>query len=270
MGQFSDAHFRKFSRLIYNSFGIYMNMTKKDLLETKLSKIMRRNRIDSYRQYYDILTRGDNGKHLEELANVITVNQTSFFREINHFKFISGRMDFWMSKNNRVLNNKEIRVWSAACSTGEEAYTAAMVLKECMPPWINIRVLATDINKDVLVKAKKGIYPPEVKNDVETYYLGKYFIKSSQGYEVTSDIKSLVTIRSFNLMDRFPFTGLFDIILCRNVMIYFDPEVRRKLLNKFYRVMPPGGLIFIGHSESITAQDTQKFMYIQPTIYMKH
>lgn len=269
MQEFGSKQFKRFSTLIYNSFGIRVTEVKKEILNTKLKKLMQRYGITSYDEYYKILTGGADDTFMSEFADEITVNKTEFFREKVHFDFISGNMDFWTGSNPRVLQNREIRVWSAACSTGEEPYTIAMVLRECLPEWVNIKILATDINRTVLTAAQQGVYPSSIKNEVAPYYLNKYFNRTEHGYEAAGALKALVSFRLFNLVDSFPFRNSFDMIFCRNVMIYFDSAVRHCLLDKFYNFMAPGGLLFIGHSESITTQ-VQKFKYVLPTIYLKN
>lgn len=263
-----DIHFEKFTALIYRNFGIYLSEAKKDMLYSKLNKLMQRNKISSYEDYYHLLAHDANGRYMVELADEITVNKTSFFRENSHFDYIRNNINSIISKNPKIIKSGEIRVWSSACSTGEEPYTVGMVLKECLPQGINIRILATDISKKVLLTAQRGVYPFSAKNDVEHYYLKKYFIESSRGYEVSETVKSMVTFRQFNLMHSFPFKRPFDLIFCRNTMIYFDSAVRQTLLDKFYRALPPGGLLFIGHSESISCLK-HNFKYVQPTIYLK-
>lgn len=268
MQTFSDIHFERFTTFIHDNFGIFMNEIKKDMLKIRLSKLMTRNGLDSYDEYYRVLTQSKEAKYISEFAEEITINKTDFFREKSHFEFLRGKTGFILEKNRRIESNNEIRVWSSACSTGEEAYTIAMVLKECMPQGINIKILATDISNKVLQTAKKGIYPLNIKNEVEGYYLLKYFKKTGMNYEVENSIKEMVTYRSFNLMDAFPFKNSFDIIFCRNVMIYFDTDTQQSLLDKFHNVINPGGFLFIGHSESLTNK-RHKFQYVQPTIYIK-
>lgn len=268
MEQFGDKHFKKFCELIYTNFGISTSEAKKEILHAKLDKLISKNNLNSYDEYYKNLVGQENRETLIEFANAITVNQTSFFRENNHFEYIKNNVNSLLQYNPGILKNNEIRVWSSACSTGEEPYTISIVLSEYLPKGIKIRVLATDINSDVLASAQKGLYPLSIKNDIELVYLNKYFNAVNNGYTISDDIKKLVTFRQFNLMDDFPFKGAFDIVFCRNVMIYFDQAVRQKLLSKFYNILVSGGLLFIGHSESIT-QQSHHFRFVHPTVYLK-
>ncbi|MCX7747373.1 MAG: protein-glutamate O-methyltransferase CheR [Clostridia bacterium] len=268
MQAFQENVFRKYSNFIYENFGIYLNEEKKELLQSKLLKLMMKHKTASYEAYFNLLTQSGNREILVEFANEITINKTDFFREINHFEFIKKNSDLILERNKRIRRNSEIRVWSAGCSTGEEAYTLAMVLQEHFLPGLLIKILATDLNSKVVSQAMKGVYPSSIKGDMDILYLSKYFEKVQNEWYVTESTKRLVTFRLFNLMDDFPFKKLFDFIFCRNVMIYFDSKTQQRLIDKFYEVLAPGGLLFIGHSESLTNKK-HKYQYIQPTIYMK-
>jgi len=265
---FTDKTFEKFRQLIHENSGICFGDAKKDTLRVKLEKLMSKNRICSYNEYYNMLVADKCKRLIMELVNEITINKTNFFRENNHFDFIRNKIQFIMEKNQRILKNKEIRVWSTACSTGEEAYSIAITLKDCLPDEINIRILATDICSNVLSTALKGIYPLHIKDEVGNSYVARYFENTGDSYKVADEIKNLITFRQFNLMDLFPFTNTFDMIFCRNVIIYFDSGTQQSLVEKFYNITTPGGLLFLGHSESLINKK-HRYQYIQPTIYMK-
>ena len=143
-----------------------------------------------------------------------------------------------------------------------------MVLKEYLPVRIDIKLLATDISAGTVANAQKGEYILDTEDLISPYFLGKYFTRNDRKYKVNREIKNLVTFRAFNLMESFPFRNNFDIIFCRNVMIYFNSATQKELVEKFYNALTPGGLLFIGHSESLS-QIQYKFKYIQPTIYMR-
>jgi chemotaxis protein methyltransferase CheR len=261
----NDLQFEKFRTLIYENCGI---QPKKEMVEGKLDKLLRKNNIDSYDQYYQLLITGANKQHWEEFVDEITVHMSSFFRENNHFEFIRSQLRVIFEKNQRILKNNEIRVWSAGCSTGEEPYTLGMVLKEWLPPAMSIKILATDISNRTMAAAQSGIYPATIKKEMDPYYLMQYFNRSEEAYEIKPNIKELITFRLFNLMEPFPFQDTFDIIFCRNVMIYFNAEIQQQLVQKFYEVLTPGGLLFIGHSESLLNKQNG-FHYLQPTVYLK-
>jgi Methylase of chemotaxis methyl-accepting proteins len=261
----NDLQFEKFRALIYDHCGI---QPKKEMIEGKLDKLLRRNELDSYEEYYKLLTTGSDPSCWAEFIDEITVHMSSFFRENNHFEFIRSQLRLIFEKNPRIMKNNEMKLWSAGCSTGEEPYTLAMVLKEWLPADMSIKILATDISKKTMATAQRGLYPGAIKKDMDPYYLMQYFNRCEDDYEVKPEVKAFITFRLFNLMEPFPFQDTFDIIFCRNVMIYFNAEVQQKLVQKFHSVLTPGGLLFIGHSESLLNRQTG-FQYLQPTVYLK-
>jgi chemotaxis protein methyltransferase CheR len=267
--RFGLENFNKFSDLIYKQFGIYYSDAKREILQTKLNKLMSKYNIVSYEECYLSLIRMANKALLNDFSNEITVNYTSFFRESLHFDFIKENAVRLFENRQDQRSDGEFRIWSSACSTGEEPYTLAMVLKEALPAGVKIRILATDINKKVLSIAQGGLYPCNIENEVDRYYLGKYFYKTPTGYMISEDIKNIVSFRHFNLLDDFPFKNTFDMVFCRNVMIYFDAAVRQELANKIFNILHSGGLLFTGHSESLSGH-VHKFRYVQPAVYEKN
>lgn len=264
----NDIQFQRYYDLIYQNLGIKIIPAKRGMLQAKLDKLLRLRNLSSYELYYDLLTKDPNRQYWAEFVNEITVHQSSFFRENSHFEYIRSQLRIIMETNPRILNNNEIRVWSAGCSTGEEPYTLAMVLKEWLAEEIDIQIVATDISNHTLAFAQNGLYPSSIKKDMDPYYLTQYFKQSAEKFVIIPKIKELVTFRLFNLMDPFPFQKKFDLIFCRNVMIYFDSEIQQQLIEKFYEVLAPGGLLFIGHSESLLNKE-HEFKYVNPTIYQK-
>jgi chemotaxis protein methyltransferase CheR len=265
---FDNRQFERFQNLIQERLGIHFNQNKREMLQAKLDKLMRKNGLSSYDAYFEQLTQASDPGVWVPFSDEITVNKTDFFREMNHFEFIRSRIDSILEQNRRIRARNEIRAWSAGCSTGQEPYTLAMVFRECLPPEINLKILATDISHRVLSTAQRAYYPPAIAGEVSSYHLQRYFQKRGSGYQVDPEIRRLVTFRQFNLMERFPFRDTLDIIFCRNVMIYFDQSTQQELIEKFYRALTPGGYLFIGHSESLTNK-AHRFSYIQPTVYQK-
>jgi chemotaxis protein methyltransferase CheR len=265
----NEGQFQKFSRLIYDQLGIHIQSVKKEMLKTKLDKLMRQQGIASYDEYYQRLTRDGKPEDWVRFSDEITINKTDFFRENHHFEFIQKQLQNIMDLNPRIQKEGLIRVWSAGCSTGEEPYTLAMVLRETLPAAIQVKILATDLSHRVLVAAQRGVYNAADVAVINPYYLQRYFSRQRDAWKVTQEIKDLITFRQFNLMEHFPFQNKFDMIFCRNVMIYFDPQTQQDLVNRFYDVLIPGGLLFIGHSESLTNK-RHHFQYLQPTIYRKN
>lgn len=267
MNKLNDKQFLKFTTLIYDKLGIHIGEAKREMVQAKVSKLMRNLNMNCFDQYYEFLiTCRDH--NWQEFVDEITIHKTNFFREINHFDFIRDKLNDILKNNQRMLQNNEIRVWSAGCSTGKEAYTLAIILKEYLPQGMDIKILATDVSSSSIAEAQKGNYTLNQEDIVNAYFLDKYFSRKDEFYKVAPIIKQYVTFRLFNLMDPFPFQNNFDIIFCRNVMIYFDNDTQEKLIRKFYNVLTRNGLLFIGHSESLN-QKQYKFKYIQPTIYAR-
>jgi chemotaxis protein methyltransferase CheR len=264
----TDIQFQSYCDLIYQRLGIKTLPAKRDVLQTKVDKLLFQNKIESYDEYYTLITKGHNGKYWAEFVHEITVHQSNFFRENNHFEFIRTQLRYILTSNLRIMKNNEIRVWSAGCASGEEAYTLAMVLREWLPVEVKIIILATDISAHSLASAQTGLYPPTIKKEMDPYYLLEYFTHTNAGYQIKPQLQKLITFRLFNLMDPFPFQQSFDLIFCRNVMIYFDNAIQEELSRKFHEVLTPGGLLFIGHSESLLTQQTL-FRYLEPTIYQR-
>jgi len=264
----TNIEFSLFRKLLYSEYGIYFEDSKKNILKIKVDKLLRMNNMDSYKDYYELLKNPAEKKHLIDFLNIMTVNKTNFFREKKHFDFIKEELSKIIQKNSSILKEKKIRIWSSASSTGEEAYSIAILLNEIMPQNITIKILGTDISQRALKIALKGRYSSIIKKQIPNYYLQKYFIKIGEEYIVKDILKKMVRFRVFNLKDKFPFKNKIDIIFCRNVMIYFDDIFKEELINKFYEVTKKKGLLFIGHSETIRNLK-HKYKYIEPTIYIK-
>ncbi|MDD3237505.1 MAG: protein-glutamate O-methyltransferase CheR [Candidatus Gastranaerophilales bacterium] len=252
--------------------GIYIEESKKGLFAQKLVKLFRESGVENIGEYYHYIAAPPITEKQKELQGVftdtITVHKTNFFRENNHFEHIKKNIGQILNESETVKRTKELRVWSSACSTGEEAYTLAILLKEILPMDIRPKILATDISPQSLHKAISGEYVFAPEDNIPPYLVSKYFYKNGDMWSLSEEIKKLVTFRLFNLVDKFPFKNPFDIIFCRNVMIYFDREVQEKLVQQFYDALSANGLLFIGHSESLI-QIHHKFFYYEPTIYKK-
>lgn len=268
MESLSERVFDKYRNLVYERFGIHLSKAKKEMVQARVGKLMRKLNIQSYEQYYNLLTTSENKEHWEQFADIITIHKTDFFREKGHFDFIRKRLDFILDCNRRIYANKEIRIWSAGCSTGEEPYSIAMMLRQCLPTDIKVKILATDVSSMAIKKAQEAVYSSEDIDEIQDECFKRYLKKTPGGFMIDENIQRLVTFRAFNLVNPFPFKNTFDMIFCRNVMIYFSTDIREHLVDKFYSVLTSGGLFFIGHSESLTGRE-HRFKYIQPTIYMR-
>lgn len=269
----TDEEFRLIRDLIYKNIGIHLTDEKRSLVNGRLQKILRKMNFKTFKEYYDFLINDKSGEALSELANVISTNHTFFGREIDHFEYFVDVVLPEIENRAKQTNNYDIRVWSAGCSSGEEPYTLVMLMMEYFGKdyykW-QAGVLATDISLTVLEKAKRGIYPDERVQPLPDVFKKKYFKRLPTGeWEIIDPVKREVTYRRFNLMnEKFPFKKPFDVIFCRNVMIYFDNPTRERLVEKFYQFTVPNGYLFIGHSETLNRTST-KYKYVQPAVYKK-
>jgi len=261
-----------FCEHLYKKMGIYIEDSKKNLLAQKISKLMYDQDIQNAGEYYHFVVSppiSEKQKILQsKFVDTVTVHKTNFFRENNHFEFLQRNINQVIADSPSVKYSGELRVWSSACSTGEEAYTLSMLLKEILPSNIRAKILATDISPSSIRTALDGSYKFGPEDNITNYYINKYFTKTADRWIISDEIKSNVTFRLFNLMETFPFKNPFDVIFCRNVMIYFDKTVQEKLVNNFYTSLVPKGFLFIGHSESLI-QLKHPFTYYEPTIYKK-
>ena len=270
----SDKDFRRLSSLIYDKWGIKLPPAKKTMVSSRLRKRLKPLGLPSFNAYIDYVL-SPAGRHNEwnHLIDAISTNKTDFFREKSHFDFLSSRLLPGIAHGLRQTAGRMLRVWSAGCSSGEEPYTMAMVLSEyqAQNPWFGFSITATDINNQVLDEAFQGIYDDETINPVPKFMLYKYFMRgrgSQAGYHrVVPELRQRICFQRVNLMDRnFGFKSTFDIIFCRNVIIYFDQPTQRQLFQKFYNNLNPDGFLFLGHSENLHGME-DKFVKIESSVY---
>ena len=265
----SDAEFKKLREFIYDKLGLDVDEKKKETVSTKISKLTTRHGMKSPKDYVGYILSTSDPEIIQEFFNEITTNTTEFFRESAHFDYIKNNIDKLIAEIPKIKRENEIRVWSAPCSSGEEPITTAIVLKECLQPGIKIKILATDISEKILNKANKGLYTESECKGLNKNQMLKYFQKQPDGfYKIADEIKSCITYRLFNVMAEFKFKKDFDMVFCRNLMIYMDHDVQEKLVNKFYEVLAPNGLFFIGHSESLLNKK-HNFRYVQTALFKK-
>ncbi len=264
----TDSEFEYISGYLKQNFGI--NLTKKKtLIESRMASTIAEKGFTSYTDYFQFVLNDKSKKEMSLLISKLTTNHTYFYREEEHFRFFQTVLLPEFEKNNR---DREIRIWSAGCSSGEEPYTLAMVIADYFgaskPQW-KTKIFATDISLKVLDKAQKGIYTEDSLQNVPTVWKTKYFDPvDEKNYQVKQAIRDEVVFKQLNLMDNFVFAKKFDLILCRNVMIYFDLPTKQKLVEKYYNTTKTGGYLFIGHAETIS-RESSKFKYIMPAIYYK-
>lgn len=269
----TDEEFELLRSLIYKRFGINLTEQKRSLLVGRLQKVLRQSGHDNFKSYYEALLGDPTEQALSKLVDRISTNHTYFNREKSHFEFFSETALPALTASLERQNIRDIRIWCAGCSSGEEAYMLLMLLREHLgnrySQW-DSGILATDISSRVLDIAKRGVYPEDRVKMLPEHLLRKYFRKLPDGqYEVIEDLRREATFRRFNLMnDVFPFKKSFHIIFCRNVMIYFDDPTRKTLVAKFHKHTAQGGYFFLGHSETLgRGQDLYK--YLAPAVYHK-
>jgi chemotaxis protein methyltransferase CheR len=264
----SNAEFNEIRRLVREHTGIALSEAKRELVYSRLVRRLRRLSLHSFGDYLEILARGEPAE-LEEFTNAITTNLTAFFREAHHFEFLAETVLPQIERRNAAV--RRLRIWSAGCSTGEEAYSIAIALQESMARfrgW-DVRILATDLDSHVVAQAQVGEYPVDRFEKVSAARRQRWFEAPRAGIVAASPaLKSLVTFRQLNLMHDWPFRGPFDVIFCRNVVIYFDKDTQRALFERMAQLQRDGDHLFIGHSESLF-RVCERYQPIGKTIYRK-
>lgn len=267
--QLSATQFNAVRQLVYDLAGIDFQPGKAGLVNTRLTSRLRKLNITSFEEYWDRVTSDKSGAELAAMIDVLTTNKTQFFREAEHFEFLRREV---LPHYERP--GKKLRIWSAGCSSGEEPYTLALLVLEHIPAAArrDARILATDISERVLEKAKRAQYSEEQVAAVPPALLKKYFkangSKPNRTYAPADEVRSLIRYARLNLMAHWPMKGPFDVIFCRNVMIYFDKPTQKKLVSRFCGMLAAGGYLFIGHSESL-AGSVEGLKYVQPAVYRK-
>jgi len=271
--ELKNSDFEKISRLVYEQCGIFLHEGKKELVKARLSKRLRAGNYKSFSDYYHYVTTEQGTDELISMIDSISTNLTSFFREESHFVRLRHVIQSNLEKSGAQGAKTKFKIWSAGCSTGEEPYTLAItVLEAAGTKSFDASILATDISTKVLKIAETGIYGQDRVKGIAMPILKKYFqvgTGNSEGHvRVKTELKKMIEFRRFNLMDRFSASHEFDVIFCRNVMIYFDKKTQNDLVNKFYEALKSGGYFFVGHSESLTGLK-HYFKYVEPSVYQK-
>ncbi|MEN6520401.1 MAG: protein-glutamate O-methyltransferase [Armatimonadota bacterium] len=267
--ELTQAQFERISSVVYKLCRINLHLGKEVLVKARLAKRLRLLGMSNFEEYMDYLERDKSGKELSIMIDSLTTNKTSFFRESQHFEYLQRHLlPSLKAESNRI------RIWSAGCSSGEEPYTLSVVIRETFPDVdrMDVRILATDISSKVLDTAKEALYNKDTLKDVPPDMVRKYFTctqtKPMRIYKVNDNARSMIRFARLNLMDQWPMSGPFDVIFCRNVMIYFDKPTQQELVRRYWEMLRPGGHLFVGHSESLTATSHQ-FKYVQPAVYIK-
>ncbi len=254
---FTQSDFGFVQKTVYDHAGIALGEHKMDMVYSRLSRRLRALHLDSFEQYQQYLL--DHDDEVVQFINALTTNLTHFFRENHHFEFIKEK--YFAELLRLHQSDRRIRFWCAGCSTGEEPYSLAITLHEAMSSfrgW-DIKILATDLDTQVLDKARSGRYEAERVKDIPAERLGKWFTRSDEGeyYTVKESLRDLITFKQLNLMNEWPMKGPFDLIFCRNVVIYFDKTTQHKLFQRYYDLLADHGVLMLGHSESLGAMQAR-------------
>ena len=270
MKDLTDKEFSLLVDFIKSNYGINIKEEKRALLVGRLYNTLVVNGYNSFSEFYGDLTANKSREAVTTLINRITTNHTFFMREKDHFVYFKDTVLPYLID---TVTDRDLRIWCAACSTGEESYTLAMIIQDYLGKnklYWDSKVLATDISERVLEEAKKGIYTAEKIEPLSALWKNAYFHRyDDYNCEIDDNIKKEVIYRKFNLMEKkLPFKKKLHVIFCRNVMIYFDNDTKVELVKRFYDILEDGGYLFIGHSESI-ARNESEFKYIMPAVYRK-
>lgn len=263
--EFSDTHFRRIQRLAYHIAGIKLSDAKRSMVYGRIARRLRSLKVKTFDDYLSVLSGEPDESEL--FINAITTNLTSFFRERHHFEFLEK---FVLQNAQTFSQKKTLRIWSAGCSTGEEPYSIALTLARIgeKAPGLRFRILATDIDSSVLASAQAGSYPSESVENIDKYSRLRWFAHQGNQYVVSDELKSTITFHHLNLLNDWPIRGTVDLIFCRNVIIYFDKKTQERLVCRFANMLNPGGILMLGHSETILSNNTP-FKLIGRTIYQK-
>lgn len=269
---YTDQDFKHIRQLVGEKTGIVLSDSKKELVYSRISRRLRDLGLVKFSDYRKMLSEG-HAEELEQFTNAITTNLTSFFREKHHFEYLKN--EFLPQLRSQKGGSRTLKVWSAGCSTGEEVYSICMTLREALSDigqW-NINILATDLDSDVLASAQAGVYDIERVESIDNTLLHKWFMKGKGSNEgkvrVSQELQNMVTFRQLNLMEKWPMKDRFDIIFCRNVLIYFDKETQGRLVNRYCDLLEDHGRLLVGHSENLL-KVTDKYSLLGKTIYKKN
>lgn len=265
---FTWSDFRQIAELVHSEAGIVLAETKANLVYSRLAKRLRAIGLRSFREYCALIQGVEGADERQAMIAAMTTNVTRFFRETHHFEFLKARIFPKLLESAR--KGGKVRIWSAGCSSGEEPFSIALTILSLLPEAadFDVRILATDIDPEMLRRGRVGVYPIRQLGDVPMDLRRKWFRLAGSGaeLEVAPEMQELVRFRELNLLHEWPMHGRFDIIFCRNVMIYFDDDTQNAAWGRFADVLLPGGLLCIGHSERIAAA-SQPFDLVGQTIY---
>lgn len=263
----TDKDYRYISKRVYDSCGIVLSEQKKDMVYARISRRVRMFGLNTFSQYIEYLEENEETEFVE-FINSITTNLTSFFRERHHFEFLLDKAVPEIKARHAM--DKRVRIWSAGCSLGMEPYSIAMTLYKAFPSSWDFKVLATDLDTNVLATAQEGVYETNQIDGVSKDQLKQFFFKdaSSHRFKIKPLLTPYIHFKQLNLLTPWPMKGPFDVIFCRNVIIYFDNPTKLKLFERYASMLAPGGYLILGHSETM-GRDVKNFKPLGQNIYQK-
>jgi chemotaxis protein methyltransferase CheR len=270
--EFNDSDFQALRTLVKEMTGINLAESKRELVYGRVSRRLRALNLSSFGAYRQLLQTGD-GSELVAFCNALTTNLTSFFRESHHFDYLRDEVLVPLRESGR--RRDRIRIWSSACSSGEEPYSIAMTVAESIPDWQkwDIKILATDLDSDILARAQRGRYAADRVRGLDPARVDKFFEEIKEGgetsYQITPEFEKLITFKQINLMHALPMSGPLQMIFCRNVIIYFDKETQRELFSRIAKLQRAADLLFLGHSETLF-KVSDEYSLIGKTIYRRN
>ncbi len=273
--ELKPADFQRFSQMVHQHSGIHLGTMKSELLRARLAKRMRALSLSSFSEYYQTVLEDETGEELARMLDVVTTNKTEFFREDKHFSILTQKLMPELIRGAALRSDKTLRIWCSACSSGEEAYTLGMcALEAAAGKDVRVKILATDLSSRMIHRAVKGVYEKEKTQGVPPSLLQKYFEAEGKGqervYRAGQALRDVILFHRFNLnAGPFPFRNPFDVIFCRNVMIYFDQPVQQDLVGRMAGALRTGGYFFTGLAESLLAiqhslRSVASSVYVKP------
>ena len=254
--KFKNSDFKLVCKLVYNRTGISLSDNKHEMVYSRLSRRIRALEMESFTEYLAFLESDDGDEEAGDFVNSMTTNLTRFFRESHHFDYLRNDvLRNRVSQARQSKRDKKIRIWSAGCSSGMEPYTIAMTVAASLPERENwdVQILATDIDTNMLKTGMSGRYLSRDSEGIPAALMDRYVIDDGKHIEMADSLKRMIRFKYMNFMDEWPIKAKFDVIFCRNVMIYFDKETQARLVGKFVDLLQPDGVLFVGHAEAMVA-----------------